>query len=481
MSGRKEKKGGAPQALLPARRVHDVAVIGGSLAAVAAAALLARHGRKVLLVDTEGRAAHVVRGGFRVRDALPLVPAPRAIPALQGILEECGVAADVGRALSPLPLLGLVEPGLRALLPREQEARRREWQRELGDEAGGRQEERLEQAAARGDATLTALAGRSVPPIGPWQRFLHGRFGGAQAALRAEVGGDGAADRLVEALVRLFGLHDGPPSALSAGRIAGPLLAAPHLLPGGVDALIEALRGTIEAHGSDVAGRPGAPATLLGLRTSWGAFAALSLEGGASDYEARAAIVSLPSGELAQALPEGRARRRLEADAATLAPRQLRATTSFVLRQAGLPPGWPALAIARVDGAPVALAIEPALDAAGAAVAGHLLVTASIVAAADEARAGSSLASALAALLPWHERHVVEATRAPSPSLRPLASARAGAPLGVEALAPEGPLRRLLRAGVEQLPGLGIEGELLAATACVRSVEGWVKRVDRLG
>jgi phytoene dehydrogenase-like protein len=91
---------------------YDIAVIGAQPSAVIAAALLAKRGRRVILVDHAENATTYGRKGFRLPLLPTLVPQHDSSPPIQRVHEELGLGPELRAATRAL------SPGFQALLPR---------------------------------------------------------------------------------------------------------------------------------------------------------------------------------------------------------------------------------------------------------------------------------------------------------------------------------------------------------------------------
>src|SRR5512137_1093323 len=94
------------------RRAYDVCVIGSMLGVIAAGALLACRGYRVLHVDPDGTGTGYEDRGWRIPWGPTIVPALRSLPAAEAVLVELGLATDAARLLEP------ARPALQILLPR---------------------------------------------------------------------------------------------------------------------------------------------------------------------------------------------------------------------------------------------------------------------------------------------------------------------------------------------------------------------------
>src|SRR5271169_6321780 len=105
-------------AAAPSSRVYDAIVLGPSLGAAFAAALLARRGLRALWVEHGGPPPAYAHQGFLWPTRVLPLPPPRAVPLLEDALTELGLTTQISRALKPLvPALQLVLPRHRLDLP----------------------------------------------------------------------------------------------------------------------------------------------------------------------------------------------------------------------------------------------------------------------------------------------------------------------------------------------------------------------------
>jgi hypothetical protein len=156
---------------------------------------------------------------------------------------------------------------------------------------------------------------------------------------------------------------------------------------------------------------------------------------------------------------------------AAVRPGHRLAACHLLLRAGARPPGLGDAALLLDEGAAAAGVVlielsaarrEPRRGSPPEAVPDHFTASAWALVApgADEAPTRARLRAALAAALPFHERHV---THRAEPPLAPhgLRFAAAG-PLGTGGLPVRSPWKNAFLASGEVLPGLGLEGELFA-------------------
>ncbi len=468
------------------KRAYDVCVIGSQLGGVAAGALLARRGYRVLHVDADGFGTGYEDGGWRIPWGPALLPVLRALPSAEAILAELGLATDASRLLEP------ARAGLQILLPRNRldlpPARaerfaelRREWP---GD-------------VARLDASLTALRASfdaaqpflaSFPPLPPrglverWRLHRAVRrapSGGARDAVPlAELGDHPLAGALRAAWPFLSSL-DGPPAPFGLARTLGGALLGP-LHPGGGEAVVTALmRRRIAETRGELLGVEGEPAPVSGMEISGGKVRSLHVKGGEARYAARAFIFAGDPASLVRLAGES-AKLAGWLEPAVLAGRLL--SLAWVVRGEALPAplGDVALAISG-DGAPVLLQSLPALRAGPK---GHepspterVLVAAMPFTSPPEAlpEATARLRRTVLEQFPFLDRAVVHESdpnkRPGAAAFHPLFASRPDRALGVGGVPTSSPLSNLFLAGRAVLPGLGTEGQFHAAWQAAAAVE----------
>ena len=484
------------------QRVYDICVIGGGLGGAAAGALLSRRGFRVLLIDEGGANPVLADGGWLFPAGPTLRPAFRLLPAADALLTDLGLASDAARALWPL------DPPLQVLLPRHRldlcadpAALRRELRREWPAEAAAVEEalDRLADAAELGGALLKEAP--PLPPAGLLDRWSLGRALGRAAK---ETGVDralltgpsplasaGKAPLAVAltVLTRLLGRLDGPLSPLALGRLGGVALRGLHRPVAGAPGIEEGLRRRIAEARGELLGSAVEPARIESIGVERGRLSTIRVAGHSATWLARAFVVATPLARLGQLLPpEGRGGRVTRSLAAACPGQQL-AACHLLLRAAARPPalGDAALLLEEsgaVDGA-VLLELstarrEPRRGAPVETVADHFTASAfSLLPAGGGLEAARArLRLALAAALPFHERHLAHRAE-PAPVPHGLAFA-AATPLGVGGLPVRSPWKNAFLANGEVLPGLGLEGELFAglqAAAHAAALLGTTRRL----
>lgn len=469
----------------PGRHVYDAIVIGGQLAGALTTALLARRGLQVLHVPHDGLAEGYLHGGVRLPLAPFLAPPPRLVPSLEEALQELGLAPAVHRALAVQPLQ-LLRPGGRLELTHDEKRRGPELARALGEQAEG-VDALLRRAEAAADASAPYFASRpDLPPeglFGRWRFRRHlARFPGALAD--SPLPDDDFLRRLMPFVAGVVA-----PAPLTAARALGRTLAGPAAMPGGREALWALLAERARELGADVLAADEAVEQV----TLEGTTVGVRLARTDTVYRAGLLAAAVDLDELARLVPE---KRRAAADAAlaALAAPQALFCLNLVLPERALPRGLGALALLEapaLEGGALLLQVTPGPTAE------QRVVTAAVPAPLAVRRAGEpavraliaqvhqalevvmpfSLAHASLESTPWLDAPSVVAGRGePAPRF----ALPAGAWCGVAGLGTASPWKRVVLASRQVLPGLGLEGEVLAAQRAARSIEVQLDKRDPL-
>jgi hypothetical protein len=488
------------------QRAYDVCVIGSHVGGLAAGALLARRGYRVLLVEHEAPGGSYEDGGYLLPSAPLLLPQLRSLPSAEAVLGELGLASDAARLLEPVsPTLQIVLPRHRLDLPREPAARAAELRREWPAD-GARLEAALAELQRQFDAASPFL--KAIPPLPP--EGLRERWAMSRAR-RAAAAAPGAPPAILDqarplegveshplsrallSFQRFLGHLDGDPAPLGLVRLLGGALRGTHRMAGGPEALRDLLRRRIVESRGDLAGGDAGPATARALELEGRRATAVRLAGSNDVCVARAFVVSIEAGHLLGLFPAG-APGRLRSLLEKVAPvRELLALNLVVRAEALPPPLGEALLIAPgadeprgADGAVLA-EVLPARrgmrkGAAEPVPGERVICAASFVRSGsgpdDLSREVARLRSSVAEAVPFFERHLLHesapalvgapAFRAAHPLYRP----QPGSALGVCGLPSRLPLKNLFCAGREVVPGLGLEGEFQAALQVVARVAG---------
>ncbi|MEW5740923.1 MAG: desaturase [Myxococcota bacterium] len=476
----------------PGRHVYDAIVFGGQLSGVLTTALLARHGLHVLLVPHDGMSAPYVHGDWRLPHLAFVMPPLREIPLLEEQLLALGVTTNVHR-LVRAPPLQLIEPKRRFERSPDEAARTKELTRALGAGAEAFDAAWLEAVEA---STASDPFFQTHPDLPPEGFFASWRF----KRMLAKVEGLDQ-DTPLEATSMLRGLLPWAAPVVNAGpltraRALGHLLDAPTVFPGGREGLLTLLQERARELGADVLL---ADEAVQLLSFDGGTAAGVRLTRTETIYKAPVLVAACDLDVLVKLVPEARQRQADKVLSRVLASKAL-FTLNAVVPEKALPRGLGELALVQseaFDGGVALLQVSPARTAGDADSPDHRVLTVTVPA-PIQLRAGGepairsfigTLWSALDELLPFTRKHaVVESTPwldAPAVAAGrgepwPLFSVPDDAWLGVSALTTGSPWKHLLIANRQVLPGLGIEGEALAAGRAVKQIEATLKKADPL-
>ena len=501
------------------QRIYDVCVIGSQLGGAVAGALLARRGYRVVHIDHDGVRASYDDGGYLLPYGPAVLLSPRLLPAAEMALTELGLATDVMRALEP------ASPDLQLLLPRHRvdvchdPARRRAELRREWPADSDRLEAALVATTKLFEATSPFL--RSLPPLPP---VGFGERRSVSKAMKFASTAPGAPDVSIDeadpfrdleehALARSLRIGqrflsylEGPPSPFATNRLLGGLLRGTYRLPAGLQGFRDLIRRRIaESRGELLgAGADGSGAIAERLDVSGGRVNAVHLEGSPNSWVASVFVVATDTGALARLLPPDEATGRWASLLASVKPRRQLLTVNIVVKVAALPPALGDSVLVLRDPAggdgvenAVLLQVVPARrdrgKGASEVIADERLVCAAGFVPADArdggdahlASLGARIRESVADAIPFFERHLVReslpalvAPREPRGSRllpHPLYAVRDEQTLGVTGLPCRSPLKNLVFAGREVVPGLGIEGEFHAgyqAAAAAQEVLG---------
>ncbi|WP_342381117.1 desaturase [Myxococcus stipitatus] len=493
----------------PSRHVYDVIVLGSQLGGALAAALLAKRGHRVLLVDHDGMGPGYEHGGYVLPYAPFVAPPLKAMPAIEEALTELGLTTTVQRALRPhAPELQLVMPKNRMDLHADATRRKAEVTRELGEE---------------GEALLGALAGTTAQheatdaffkaqPALPPDGFFEGW--GLKKLIRAHPGLEApprlAAETPAAALVRSlrpFINHlDRPESPLALTRPLSQVLSAPCFFNGGHDGLRELLTRRLAELGGDVLGRDSPSGFIVEELSFEGSkFAGVKLVRSDTLYRAACLVAATDSSALRRLVTDKKHHRGLLEHLDQSTTKSILFTVNWVVPETALPRGMGELSLVDTQDAELGsmlIQLHPVRTTASGGkeskdMEGLRVVCAGVFVPATARELGdehlqtlaSRIDAQLDAVMPFTAQHrllrsvpYLDASGSRGTRLmpHPLYSFESEAVLGVTGLTQRTPVKNLLLAGREVLPGLGLEGELLAGVRAARLVQVMLKKKDPL-
>jgi phytoene dehydrogenase-like protein len=498
---------------------YDVIVLGRSLGALATAALLARRTFTVLVVGQGARPATYKLGDRTLRRRTFTMLAGSS-PAWRRVVVELAQSQTWKRRGVPLsPMMQVLSPGRRVEIPPDMNLFLREIEREFPDLRRVADELYAELAGVNAAADEAFERDAVWPPGTFWERRETARYAAMLPHARAEPDADllaefprGHSFRQIVTTSALFATDlSSLPPPFAVARLHGAWTRGVTLLPRGEDELEEFLVDRIEAHG----GRCllGERATSLHLKR--GVASGVVLDG--EDQPLGASfVVTDAEGERVAVLAGGQGiHKRAQREWPRITTGTGRFVVSVVAKTAGIPrPLGPEVFLlpglrpgpSRGDDARRSLARPVVhLQRVDAADGETLLVAETLLSDRGPLSlldARKAVLDVLASELPFLERHLVVvdsvhdglpvwvyedghrravdrlelkgASMSAEPMIRQLEVDPPGY-LGLGGEPIRGPVERTLLVGRSVLPGLGQEGELLAAWGAARLVT----RTDR--
>lgn len=477
----------------PGRHVYDAIVFGSQLSGVLAATVLAKRGLQVLLIEHDGLGSPYTQNEYAFTHAPFLTGSLDKIAPLEAMLTEVGVATQVKR-LSHAAGLQLLRPRQWFELHAELGARSKEVSRAMGDEAGEAFLEALDAAHKTSTATEAFFQSHPDLPADGWfarwklRRHL-ARFQGLDTDTSLDT--KSPHSMLLRSLERFASNADG---ALSRSRALSRLFPTPHTFPGGFEGLRTTLTDRAKELGVDVID-PEQQVEMLVLdgRTAVG----LRLRRSDTVYRGGALIAACDLMTWSPLVPEAR-RAAVQKLAPLVSSKQAVFTTHAVLPERALPRGLGALALVETTDTELGAVLLQVTTAkkSGQDTAERVLSMSARVPTALR-QAGEPAVQALTArvweavkdVLPFTKQHVTLTSSPWTDAPRVVAQVAEPWPtfelteqsvIGVSGLTTKTPLPRLFNASRQVLPGLGLEGEALAAQRAVAAVEKLLKKKDPL-
>ena len=508
-------------------RHYDVIVLGRSLGALTCAAVLARRDFRVLVLG-QGQRSQLYRYDQRVLSRRPFTFLAGSSPVFKRVLHELAQSQQFRRRMQALdPMFGWLSPGRRLEVPPDMELFVREIEREFPEVRQLVDELYTTVAHVNAAADLAFEKDAVWPPGSWWERFETGRISSTLPYVKADRSVDllskfpsGHPFRDLLLLPASFATHLAQPAdrlpPLCLARLHGAWTRGVSALVQSEQELADFLIERIEAHGGVVALERRAASIVVRRGTAVGV-----IEDGEGEATGSTAVVSDQSGEAVAELSGGEGVTKFaESDWPQMRAEASRFVVSLRVKTEGLPDALPAESFvvperyARRDprSPPLRLSrLAPrALDPDDADPNGTLLIAEALLPARGaltllEAR--DAVMSTLREQLPFLERalSLVDSAHDGLPlwdfrggSRREverghLHGASAGAepmerlwtvePSGYLELSGEpvrGPVRGTYLVGKTVLPGLGQEGELIAAWSAARVITGKDRQRQRM-
>lgn len=488
----------------PTRHLYDVIVVGGQLGGALAAGLLAKRGYQVLYVEHEGAERAYTHQGWRLPTAPFLLPQLKSMPGVDAALTELGVSQSLSRLIRARgPALQLLLPNARVDLHEESAPRARELTRVFGEVLAGELDGRLTRLAGQHELSDPFFKEpRPLPPEGWLERLALKRQANAVPGLETApaLGAEHPSELLLASLIDFASLLEDTAAPLARTRILAQLARGGALLPGGREAFRDLLLRRLSELGADVLGRSGGePILVEHLAFGGGKLEGIKLLNNDQVYRADLVLGAMDGEGLRRLLPEKKKQRRLaeELDAAT--PKSFLLGVTWMLPERALPRGLGDLALLDPGPhgpGPLLIEVLEAQNAVGEIDQATRMVSASTRVPVSALELGEEhlngwitrVEAALDALMPFSRAHLLSR----SVPILDAPGARAGRlphphfafeeppALGVGGVAQRTGTKQLILANREILPGLGVEGELLAGVRAARLVQERLKREPSL-
>lgn len=469
---------------VPGRHVYDVIVIGGHVGGALATALAARRGLQTLYVPHDGLAERYAHQDQKLPHAPFLLPPIKSVPAFDEALTELGLQPIISKALRSVPIQ-LLEKERWFELTHDEKHRGPELARALGDQAEAF-DELVRKAQASGDASDSFFQAKlEFPPEGFFGRWKFKRQLGRFPGLPTET--PLSSDALLRRLERFVACVERP-AALTSARTLGRTLQGPFLHEGGREGLWQQLADRARELGADVL----ASDEQVERLSFEGGLPGLRLTRGDTTYRAGIVLSVSDLDVLTRLMPEKL--RKAAMKSAPVSAQKALVTFHFTVPEKGLPPGLGRLALLdapTLEGGCALLEVSPGATAEQRVLSVTIEAPMGLRAGGEPAvRALSAqVHGALERVLPFTRAHVTNESAAWIDAQHVVAGRGEPHPLfqlpdqawlGVAGTKTVSPWKRVLLAGRQVLPGLGFEGEVLAAQRAVRLAEQLLKKNDPL-
>jgi hypothetical protein len=486
----------------PSRHVYDVIVLGGQLAGAVSAALLAKHGHRVLLVEHDGLGPGYEHQGYLLPYAPFVSPSMKAMPIMDEVLTELGLNTAAGRAFRPhVPEIQLVLPGERFDLPSNEAKRTAELTRAVGKDRAPALSAHIAKLIAfheQSDAFFRDPA-LELPPDGMMESWGTKGLIKRHPALSAPLPtmGEDPSWQLLQKLAPFLTYLAQPRHPLARGRALSQTLASPERYPGGREGLRDLLNKKLQDLGGDLLTREGGENFIAEqLAFDGDKVAGVKLLQSDMIYRASAVVGATDTGALRRLVQEKKKHRKLTEALEWSSIKQFLFTLNWVIKETGLPRGMGELVLYSTgdDLDPLLIQQHPARKAGTGKEEDALRVlTASAFVPASARDLGEPHLMAIAdrigahleALMPFSRQHLVLSS---APNLHaggsrgsrllphPHFQIESETLVGVEGLSQRTAVKNLFLANREILPGLGLEGEVLAGRRAARLVMGLTKK-----
>jgi phytoene dehydrogenase-like protein len=489
----------------PSRHVYDVIVLGSHLGGALTAALLAKRKHRVLLIDHDGTGTGYEHGGYVLPYAPSITPSLKAMPAAEEVFTELGLTTTVQRALRPhLPELQLVLPRSRVDLHADPARRRAELAREFGETADGLLSALTATASQHEASDAFFKEQPPLPPDGFFETWGLKKKIGQHPGLETHprLSNNTPPGALLRGLLPFLIHLDEASSPLALTRPLSQALLSPQRFPGGNDGLRDLLVKRLTELGGDVLTRENSESYVVEEISFDGArFAGVKLVRSDVVYRASCLVAATDSGALRRLITDRKRHRGLLEQLDQSSARSILFSVNWVVPTDALPRGMGELLLVEsqdVELRPLLVQVHPARTPGGKEEENLRVVCAGAFVPTNVRDLGEDHLQVLAqridaeldALMPFtQDKRVLRSApyldaggvRGSRLMPHPLYSFEAEAFLGVTGLKQRTPVKNVVLAGREVLPGLGLEGEFLAGMRAARLVQEMLKKKTPTG
>ncbi|MBX5481181.1 MAG: desaturase [Myxococcaceae bacterium] len=477
----------------PSRHIYDVIVLGGQLGGPLAGALLQKRGYRVLLIEHDGLGHGYDHGGYTLPWAPFVAPSLKAMPVVEEVLHELGLNTTIQRALRPHhPGLQLVLPRHRVDLHADPAKRRAELVREFGED-GAKVDDALSRFCTHHEQSNAFIQKvQDLPPTGLLGGWSARREIAKYPEIEALPALDGAtpATQLLGRMLPFVTWLENTDAPLARTRPLSQVLHTPNRYPGGREGLRELLVKKLQDLGGHVLSRDTSDAWVVEQLVFDGdRLKGVQVLQSNNEYASSAVVAATDAGALRRLVPDKKRHRALVEMLDGVSTRRFLYAVNWVVPTEALPRGMGELLLLDTQDDLEALLIQVhgARKSSGEEDTQSRVVCAGAFVPASVRDLGEPKLEALRkqieghldALMPFARSRAVlsSAPYLDADSVRgsrllphPLLDVDAERYAGVSGLSPKTPLKNLFVASREVLPGLGLEGELMAGVRAARLV-----------
>lgn len=488
----------------PTRHVYDVAVIGSHLGGAITGALLQRRGLHVLYIEHDGTGQGYAHNGYLLPYAPFVLPPLKACPSLEEALTELGLNTAYTRAAHlPHPMLQLALPETRFDLTMDPKQRAKEATRALGAERSAAFTRAWDDAAARLERTEAFFKEKpELPPdgmIATWQfKRVVGRFPAITEQL--DIPKDTAAgllSALADFTVNVADRHE-----LASTRPISMLLQGMHSWPGGRDGLRELILNRLSELGGDVLAHD-ASTVVEEIAFDGSKVAGVKLVKSETIYKTNVIVGASDAAALRRLVPDKKKHRDLAELLDGPSAKRVLFAVNWVVPESALPRGMGEMVLLQPKDAtlsPILVQVSNTRKAPGEAAASEdeRTVCAGLFVDANLREQGEDQLQELAdrvtaeldVLMPFtrSKAKLVSAPYLHASGVRgsrlmphPLLKLEEPALLGITGLPLKAPVKHMFLTSREVLPGLGLEGETIAALRAAKQIQETLKKSNPLG